>query len=103
MSTLSQITGIWVSYLHKLVTEKPLVLKLVDSGNIISHSKPESDLKLGRFHAGSVEFSQTAGFPLCTPRQISGQNYASLGICLHKSLLKRSPLCKLCLSNVNQR
>ena len=51
-------------YTNKLVTEKPLVLKVVDSGNIISHSKPESDLKLGRFHAGSVEFSQTAGvFP----------------------------------------
>lgn len=39
-------------------------------------------------------------FPLCMPRRISGQNYASLGMCLHKGLLKRSPLCKLGPSNV---
>lgn len=39
-------------------------------------------------------------FPLCMLRRISGQNYASLGMCVHKVLLKRSPLCKLGPSNV---
>lgn len=43
-------------------------------------------------------------FPLCLSMRISEQNYASLGVCLHKGLLKQSPLCKLCplsVTNLN--
>lgn len=48
------------------------------------------------FMRGSVEFSDCwPVFPLCLSMRISGHNYASLGICQDKGLLKRSPLCKL--------
>nr|XP_054113723.1 uncharacterized protein LOC100385103 isoform X1 [Callithrix jacchus] len=54
---------------------------------------PSLIFRVGRFHASSVEFPQTAGlFLLCFPRRLLGQNCTSLGICLHMGLLKRSPL-----------
>lgn len=69
---------------------------LADGGNTVLHSKPESDLKLVHFMQGLCNFPRLlTSFSLCTSRQISGQTYASLGICLHNRQLKRSPLCKL--------
>ena len=56
MSPLPQIIGIWVSYLHKLVIERSLALKLADGGNTILHSKPKSDLKLVDFMQGLCNF-----------------------------------------------
>lgn len=97
MSTLSQIISLWVFYLHKLVIEKVLGFEV--SGWWKYHLTVWALVffRLGRFHAGVWGIFPDCWpvFPLCLFRRIWRQNYASLGICLHKGLLKRSPLCKL--------